>query len=35
MATRTLLTAEDLLRLPKDGKLCELAKGQLVEMAPP
>ncbi|WP_324670095.1 hypothetical protein [Geochorda subterranea] len=34
MATRTLLTADDLLRLPKDGKRCELVKGELVEMAP-
>ena len=35
MATRTLLTADDLLRLPKDGKRYELVKGELVEMAPP
>ncbi len=35
MATRTLLTADDLLRLPKEGKRYELVKGELVEMAPP
>lgn len=35
MATRTLLTADDLLRLPKGAKRYELVKGELVEMAPP
>ena len=33
--TRTLLTADDLLRLPRNGKRYELVKGELVEMAPP
>ncbi|MBI2876278.1 MAG: Uma2 family endonuclease [Candidatus Tectomicrobia bacterium] len=35
MATKTLLTGEDLLRMPDDGKRYELVKGELVEMAPP
>ncbi len=33
-ATKTLLTAEDLLRLPRDGRRHELVKGELVEMTP-
>ena len=35
VATRTLLTADDLLRRPRDGKRYELVKGKLLEMAPP
>ena len=35
MVTRTLLTADDLLRFPKDGKRYELVKGELLEIAPP
>lgn len=35
MATKTLLTGEDLLRMPDDGKRYELVRGELVEMAPP
>jgi Uma2 family endonuclease len=33
-ATKTLLTAEDLLRLPDSGRWYELVKGELVEMTP-
>lgn len=32
---RTLMTAEELLRLPDDGKRYELLDGELREMAPP
>src|SRR5487761_1855071 len=32
---KTLSTAEDLLKLPDDGKLYELLDGELVEMSPP
>lgn len=35
MATKTLLTGEDLLRMPDDGKRYELVRGELVEMSPP
>lgn len=35
MATQTLLTANDLLRLPEDGRRYELVEGQLRVMAPP
>ncbi|HHV54919.1 MAG TPA: Uma2 family endonuclease [Firmicutes bacterium] len=35
MATRTLLTADDLLKLPKDGKRYELLRGELITMTPP
>ena len=34
MAHKTLLTAEDLLRLSATGKRYELVRGKLVEMAP-
>lgn len=33
-ATKTLLTAEDLLRLPDHGRRRELVKGELIEIAP-
>ncbi len=32
--TRTLMTAEELLRLPDDGRRYELVAGELIEMAP-
>ena len=32
---KTLLTADDLLAMPDDGKYYELVKGELVEMPPP
>jgi Uma2 family endonuclease len=32
--SRTIYTAEDLMRLSSEGKRCELVKGELVEMAP-
>jgi len=35
MATATLLTGEDLLRLPDRGRRYELVRGELVEMSPP
>jgi Uma2 family endonuclease len=35
MATVTLLTVEDLLTLPNDGRNRELVRGRLVEMNPP
>lgn len=35
VAIRTPLTADDLLKLPKDGKRYELVEGQLRVMAPP
>ena len=35
MATQTLLTADDLFRLPRDGNRYELVKGVLVKVAPP
>ena len=34
MTTRTLVTAEELLRMPDDGKRYELIEGELIEMAP-
>lgn len=34
MATRTVWTAEDLARLPGNGRRYELIRGELVEMAP-
>ena len=33
--TTTLLTAEDLLAMPDDGKRHELVRGELIEMPPP
>ena len=35
VATRTFLTADDLLKLPRNGKRYELVEGVLVEMTPP
>ncbi|BDG60472.1 Uma2 family endonuclease [Caldinitratiruptor microaerophilus] len=35
MATRTVLTADDLLKLPRSGQRYELVKGELVRMTPP
>jgi Uma2 family endonuclease len=35
MATQTLMTGEDLLRMPDNGKRYELVKGELIEMSPP
>jgi Uma2 family endonuclease len=35
MATPTLMTGEDLLRMPDNGKRYELVKGELIEMSPP
>ena len=35
MVTKTLLTGEDLLRMPDDGKRYELIRGELIEMTPP
>ncbi len=32
---KTLLTADDLLAMPDDGKFYELVRGELVEMPPP
>lgn len=32
--TQTLMTAEDLLRLPNDGRCYELVKGELIMMTP-
>ncbi len=32
--TKTLLTADDLWRMPRDGRRYELVKGELVEMTP-
>ncbi len=34
MTTQTLVTAEELLRMPDDGKRYELIEGALIEMAP-
>ena len=34
MTTRTLVTADELLRMPDDGKRYELIEGELIEMAP-
>ena len=34
MATRTLVTADELLRMPDDGRRYELIEGELIEMAP-
>ena len=34
-ATQTLLTADDLLAMPDDGKKYELVRGELIEMPPP
>lgn len=34
MVTKTLLTADDLLKLPENGKRYELVRGELVEMSP-
>ena len=34
MTTRTLVTADELLRMPDDGKRYELIDGELIEMAP-
>ena len=34
MTTQTLVTADELLRMPDDGKRYELIKGELIEMAP-
>ncbi|MCS6860884.1 MAG: Uma2 family endonuclease [Abditibacteriales bacterium] len=35
MATQMLMTGEDLLRMPDDGKQYELVKGELIERSPP
>jgi Uma2 family endonuclease len=35
MATRTLITGEDLLHLPDNGKRYEVVQGELREMSPP
>ncbi len=35
MRTTTLLTGDDLLRMPEEGKRFELVRGEMVEMAPP
>lgn len=34
-ATKVLMTAEDLLKMPDGGRCYELVKGELVEMSPP
>ncbi len=34
MTTRALVTADELLRMPDDGRRCELIEGELIEMAP-
>ena len=34
MTTRTLVTADELLRMPDDGKRYELIEGELIEMPP-
>ena len=34
MTTRTLVTADELLRMPDDGKRYELIEGELIELAP-
>ena len=34
MTTRTLVTADELLRMPDDGKRYELIEGELIQMAP-
>lgn len=34
MTTHTLVTADELLRMPDDGKRYELIEGELIEMAP-
>ncbi|MCY4527786.1 MAG: Uma2 family endonuclease [Chloroflexi bacterium] len=34
MTTRTLVTADELLRMPSDGKRYELIEGKLIELAP-
>ena len=34
MTTRTLVTADELLRMPDEGKRYELIEGELIEMAP-
>ena len=34
MTTRTLITADELLQMPDDGKRYELIEGELIEMAP-
>lgn len=34
MTTSTLVTADELLRMPDDGKRYELIEGELIEMAP-
>lgn len=34
MTMRTLVTADELLRMPDDGKRYELIEGELIEMAP-
>jgi Uma2 family endonuclease len=34
MTTRTLVTADELLRMPDDGKRYELIEGELIKMAP-
>ena len=34
MATQTLITADELLGMPDDGKRYELIEGELIEMAP-
>ena len=34
MTTRTLVTADELLRMPDDGRRYELIEGELIEMAP-
>ena len=34
MTTRTLVTADELLQMPDDGKRYELIEGELIEMAP-
>ena len=35
MVTKTLLTGEDLLRMPDDGKRYELVRGEVIEITPP
>ncbi|MBI2875873.1 MAG: Uma2 family endonuclease [Candidatus Tectomicrobia bacterium] len=35
MGMKTLMTGEDLLRMPDEGKRYELVKGELIEMTPP
>ena len=34
MTTRTLVTADELLRMPDDGRRYELIEGELIELAP-